>query len=174
MAADQAPRQAAASAALAAREDAVADAAAAARGALVCGAGGSCVRLTTGFGVSMPIFFGFGFGFGGLIKTTAGFDSGGSSRTAIVCGGSAFSGSACVICGPRVGSGGTSDGGALSTGASSIIITAGGVPADPGSRMNISQNAIPAWTAATVAAANIHRHSARSSSAGSIVAMVIA
>ena len=37
-------------------------------GALVRGAGGSRARFTTGFGISLTIFFGFGFAFGGVIK----------------------------------------------------------------------------------------------------------
>ena len=60
----QALRAAAADAeVLAACEEAARDAVADARGgALVRGAGGSCSRFTTGFGISFSIFFGFGGG----------------------------------------------------------------------------------------------------------------
>jgi hypothetical protein len=173
MPAAQALRQAAATAALTAGAAAALDVVAA-RGALVRGAGGSRTRFARGFGASFTIFFGFGFAFGGVIKTTAGFGARGSSRTAIDCGGPAFSGSALVICGPGVASGGVSDGGAMSTGESSIIIAARGDPARLVARTCKSQNTIIPCTRTTTDAAKIHRLSESLSAAGSIVAMVMA
>ena len=70
----------AAAAEFAAREEAARAAAAARGGALVRGAGGSCARFTTGFGISFTIFFGFGFGLCGVISTTFGFGAGGKLR----------------------------------------------------------------------------------------------
>ena len=158
-------RHAETSAALAC-EAAAWDADAARGGALVRGAGGSRVGFTTGFGTSFTTFFGFGFGLGGGIRTTSGLGAGASSGTGITCGCSTTSGSASVICGPGVTSGGVSLGGATSRGASSIITTDGGSPADRKSRTYKIQKTIAAWTRTTATAANNQRRSDGSSSTG--------
>ncbi len=102
-------------------------------GAVVRGAGGSWVRLTTGFGNIFTIFLGFGFGFafGAVINTASGFCAGGSSGTAIVSGGSTSSGWASVICGPGVMSTTDSDADATSKGSSAISTAGAPNPGSP-------------------------------------------
>ena len=134
-----------AAAEFAAREEAARAADCAARGgALVRGAGGSCTRFTTGFGISFSIFFGFGFGLCGGVSTTLGFGTGASSGTGIVCCCSTSSGCASVIWGPGVTSAGDCVGGATSRGASSIMIAAGGSPPARRSRIYKIQKTIAA------------------------------